>query len=119
MKDHFFKKKQVSGIRQPLYFRLSALGELAWTHDCIGWSKVGLPDHNRNNNKTERKLDLVTGEEDEHRKKSFAQIWEQNSWGSESKSGPGSILKNTGRIREILGIVIDQLKKALNKTSIK
>ena len=63
--------------------------------------------------------DPVGGEEDEHRKKSFAQIWEQNAWGSESKSGPGSILKNTGTIREILGIVIDQLKMALNKTSIK
>ena len=80
-----------------------------------------LPDYNQ----IERKPDsgeLVSeegGEDSEHRKKSFAEIWDQNVWGSSSKSGPGSLLRNTGRIREALGFVIDHLKIALNKTSIK
>ena len=59
------------------------------------------------------------GENSKHRKKSFEEIWEHNSWGREAKSGPGSLLKNTVRMRKTLGIVVEKLKIALGKNSIK
>jgi len=53
-----------------------------------------------------------------HRKKSFIKIWEHNLWSLDSKSGSGSILRNTVSIRNILGSLVTRIKNILKKDSI-
>ena len=57
-------------------------------------------------------------EDDAHRVKSFEKIFETNAWG-QSKSGPGSLIPETGRIRNVLDSVIEETKKYLNKDKIR
>ena len=45
-------------------------------------------------------------EDGSHRKESFQKIFDNNVWGSESKSGPGSLLSATVNIRNALNSVI-------------
>ena len=54
-----------------------------------------------------------------HRKDSFGKIYSKNSWGSETKSGPGSLMSSTVRIRQILDLVVEKLKIHLNKDTIR
>ena len=63
--------------------------------------------------------ELKESESSEHRKASFGKIFAKGEWGSKSKSGPGSLLSATIRIREMLGQVVDKLKIHLNKEVIR
>ena len=58
-------------------------------------------------------------EDGSHRKESFQKIFDNNVWGSESKSGPGSLLSATVNIRNTLHSVIDKVKLHLNKEKIR
>jgi hypothetical protein len=54
-----------------------------------------------------------------HRKHSFGKIYAKNVWGKKTKSGPGSLLSSTVRIRQILDLVLEKLKIHLNKATIR
>ena len=58
-------------------------------------------------------------ESGKHRSESFKKIFDQNLWGNETKSGPGSGISATINIRNILDIVINKLKTLLNKKIIR
>ena len=62
--------------------------------------------------------DNTSNEEKEQRKKSFEKIFDTNAWGK-SKSGPGSLISATDRIRKVLNSVIDELKHHLKKDKIR
>ena len=61
--------------------------------------------------------DLMT-EDTEHRKKSFAKVYENNEWGA-LKSGGGSLLRNSLVVIKVLNIVVEKLKKILGKEKIR
>ena len=88
--------------------------------DCLSW-KLGdsheyvLP---RNAKKIKLETMQTQSEDNEHRKESFKKIFKTNAWGK-SKSGPGSFLSATKRIRAILDSVIEQLKTYLNKDKLR
>ena len=63
--------------------------------------------------------ELIESESSEHRKASFGKIFAKGAWGSKSKSGPGSLLSATIRIRKMLDQVVDKLKIHLNKEVIR
>ena len=62
--------------------------------------------------------DKTSNEEKEQRKKSFEKIFDTNAWGK-SKSGPGSLISATDRIRKALNSVIDKLKQHLKRDKIR
>jgi len=90
-----------------------------WT-DCTTWTSRELterhfPSKHYISQKSE--TELVT-ETDMHRRERFQQIWDENTWGTGSKSGPGSLLENTANIRKVLTSVTDWIKLVLKKDSI-
>ena len=90
--------------------------------DCQKWNKIDTPSHkyalpvNALNSEDAEKAS--NEEDDAHRVKSFEKIFETNAWG-QSKSGPGSLIPATGRIRNVLDSVIEETKKYLNKDKIR
>ena len=83
-------------------------------------TKVELPKTGQNKfHKAMEKIKDEVGETSEHRKNSFGKIFEKGSWGSKSKSGPGSLLSSTVRMREILGKVVERIKIHLKKEKIR
>jgi len=64
------------------------------------------------------KVEKGVTESDLHRKESFQKIWSANAWGKETKSGPGSLLKNTNSMRRVLDRVVNKVKMTLKKESL-
>ena len=62
---------------------------------------------------------MKVGEDNDHRKKSFEQIFDTNAWGMGSKSGPGSYLNVTSNMRKSLAKVVDSIKLHLGKKKIR
>ena len=94
------------------------------TLDCLSWAPVLLPYHHpyklpTSEDNTKEDTDLTESETSQHRKESFERIFDTGEWGSQSKSGPGSLLSATIRIRKMLNLVVDKLKIHLNKEEIR
>ena len=92
------------------------------TYDCLSWKpvRIEMPKGEYHMKQEESNDDNNTDEEtSEHRRKSFAKIYEEGEWGSQSKSGPGSLLEATVRMREILGEVVDKIKDHLSSQKIR
>jgi len=90
-----------------------------WT-DCTTWSSRELTDRHfptKHYISQKSETELVT-ETDVHRRERFQEIWDENTWGTGSKSGPGSLLENTANIRKVLTSVTDWIKVVLKKDSI-
>jgi len=90
------------------------------TYDCISWTPVTIEMPKEKSKKPLKEINAENDSEEtsEHRRKSFAKIYADGEWGSESKSGPGSLLGATVRMREILGVVVDKIKDHLNVQNI-
>ena len=58
-------------------------------------------------------------ESGKHRSESFKNIFNQNLWGPETKSGHGSTISATSDIRNTLDMVIKKIKIHLNKNKIR
>ena len=61
----------------------------------------------------------LMAEDTEHRKKSFAKVYENDEWGKALKSGPGSLVRNSLVAIKVLNIVVEKLKKILGKEKIR
>lgn len=94
------------------------LSENNVTRDCVTWAALTKPKSETRPVNLESAPQKTASESDLHRKESFAKIWDGNSWGKEAKSGPGSLLENTLKMRKVLGLMIERIKKALNKDSV-
>ena len=98
--------------------KISQYSENLMSKDCQEWDKIETPSHKYilpiNTQKTESAKITNDEEDDEHRIKSFEKIFDTNAWG-QSKSGPGSLIPVTGRIRNVLKSVIEETKKYLKK----
>eukprot|EP00092_Neocalanus_flemingeri_P008003 GFUD01008635.1.p1 GENE.GFUD01008635.1~~GFUD01008635.1.p1 ORF type:complete len:329 (+),score=89.43 GFUD01008635.1:265-1251(+) len=105
------------------YLRKLKSTTLNSTLDCILWTPVSISPHpyklpdRTDNVKVEEKS--YKSESSGHRKDSFVEIYAKNAWGKESKSGPGSLLPSTIRIRNILDLLVEKLKTHLNKDKIR
>jgi len=91
------------------------------TYDCLSWKpvRIEMPKGEYHIKQEESNDDNNTDEEtSEHRRNSFAKIYEEGEWGSQSKSGPGSLLEATVRMRKILGEVVDKIKDHLSAQKI-
>jgi len=93
------------------------------TVDCITWEPVEILPHNTEGTARGREASRLEesyeSESSEHRKESFVNVFDKNMWfGGDSKSGPGSWLKNSRRIINILDIVIKRIKKQTGKRKI-
>ena len=90
--------------------------------DCQKWNMINTPSHKYVlpvfTQKSENVEKGSNEEDDKHRIKSFEKIFDTNAWG-ESKSGPGSLIPATGRIRNVLDSVIEETKKYLKKDKIR
>lgn len=92
------------------------------TLNCLNWSKVKTPIHPYKLPKSVGKVKFDNkspeSESSVHRKHSFVKIYAKNAWGKKTKSGPGSLLSSTVRIRKILDLVVEKLKIHLKKATI-
>ena len=91
------------------------------TKDCQKWNAVKTSSHKYVlpiNAKKSESADSSSNEEGDHRMKSFKKIFDTNAWG-QSKSGPGSLISATERIRAVLNAVIEETKKYLKKDKIR
>ena len=81
--------------------------------DCINWTPVRIempvPHDVIQQEETMEEIEETA----EHRKESFAKVYAESQWGSVVKSGPGSLMSQSVRMREILGIVVDKLKEQM------
>ena len=87
------------------------------TKDCQKWNVVKTPSHKYVlpiNAKKSESPESSSNEEGDHRMKSFKKIFDTNAWG-QSKSGPGSLISATERIRAVLNAVIGETKKYLKQ----
>jgi len=94
---------------------IPSLQSMSGPMDCLTW--LPLP-HSSSKPpvKVNKKPSLNIGtESDVDRAESFKQIWEDNAWGKETKSGPGSLIQNTVNMRKVLASVTDRIKLELNK----
>ena len=93
------------------------------TLNCLNWSKVKTPIHPYKLPKSVGKLKYddksPASESSVHRKHSFGKIYAKNAWGKKTRSGPGSLLSSTVRIRQILDLVVEKLKIHLHKATIR
>lgn len=105
--------------------RSLSLNHTNTTLDCMSWLPVSVPYHpfklptSENYKAANPEAELIESESSEHRKASFGKIFAEGAWGSKSKSGPGSLLSATIRIRKMLDQVVDKLKIHLNKEVIR
>lgn len=89
------------------------------TRDCVTWTPLPTQySEKQEARKASRKVEKGVTESDLHRKESFQEIWSANAWGKETKSGPGSLLKNTNNMRRVLDRVVNKVKLALKKESL-
>jgi len=81
--------------------------------DCIKWTpvRIEMPEPRDFIQKQETVEEIE--ETAEHRKESFVKVYAEGQWGSDVKSGPGSLMSQSVRMREILGIVVDKLKEQM------
>jgi len=91
------------------------------TRDCVTWTPLptqySSPKKDGKSSPSPVEKKRVT-ESDVHRKESFQKIWSANAWGKKTKSGPGSLLKNTNNMRRVLDRVVKKVKEILNKESV-
>ena len=91
--------------------------------DCVSWEPLEIKHHNMQVPERAKEdwilKQKVETESIEHRKESFAKIYEKNEWGSDSKSGPGSLLVNARRVINVLNILIERIKKKTGKDKIR
>eukprot|EP00092_Neocalanus_flemingeri_P055498 GFUD01065616.1.p1 GENE.GFUD01065616.1~~GFUD01065616.1.p1 ORF type:complete len:293 (-),score=77.32 GFUD01065616.1:35-913(-) len=102
------------------YKRKLKSGPLNSTVDCVSWEPVEILQHNIQDGSKRAwimKKKFET-ESSEHRKESFAKVYENNEWGMEAKSGPGSLLINAWRVIDVLNILIEKIKKKTGKDQI-
>lgn len=100
----------------------AVLSDDSITRDCVTWTPLptqysAKQEAYKSSSKVEKVEKGVT-ESDLHRKESFQKIWSANAWGKETKSGPGSLLKNTNSMRRVLDRVVNKVKKTLKKESV-
>jgi len=97
----------------------AALSDDSITRDCITWTPLPTQySAKQGANKLSSKIEKGVTESDLHRKESFEKIWSANAWGKETKSGPGSLLKNTNSMRRVLDRVVNKVKMTLKKESV-
>ena len=58
-------------------------------------------------------------ESSQHRQESFVRVFQNNAWGLEAKSGPGSLLINSRRVISILNILVEKIKKQTGKEKVR
>jgi len=89
------------------------------TRDCVTWTPLPTQySTKQGGRRLSSKVEKGVTESDLHRKESFQKIWSGNAWGKESKSGPGSLLKNTNSMRRVLDRVVNKVKMTLKKESL-
>ena len=93
------------------------------TVDCESWEQVEVLEHNKQvpegarlSEKVETNLEA---ESSDHRKESFAKVYDNDEWGKERKSGPGSLLENSWTVIKVLDILVEKIKKDLGKKKIR
>jgi hypothetical protein len=59
----------------------------------------------------------LDSESSDHRKDSFAKVYDNNEWGG-IKSGGGSLLRNAKQIIKVLNNLVEKMKKDLGKEQI-
>ena len=91
------------------------------TVDCVSWQHVEVLKHNRKGpgervegGEGKKQLD---SESSDHRKDSFAKVYDNNEWGG-IKSGGGSLLRNAKQIIKVLNNLVEKMKKDLGKEQI-
>ena len=89
-----------------------------FTLDCESWQRVDVLDHNKQGVVAKEIVDLES-ETSEDRKNSFAKVYANNEWGTERKSGPGSLLENSWTVITVLNILVEKIKKDLGKERIR
>ena len=107
-------------INQHLFFRQPRFTFSNITVDCESWERIEVLEHNkpgraRLSEKVETNLE---SESSEHRKESFAKVYENDEWGNERKSGPGSLLENSWTVIRVLNVLVEKIKKDLGKDRI-
>jgi hypothetical protein len=88
--------------------------------DCISEEPLEILPHNKPVPRRERKAwnpNAVT-ESSKHRKDSFAKIYKQDIWGG-TKSGPGSLLVNAGKIISVLDKLVVIIKEVTGKDKLR
>jgi len=88
-----------------------------FTLDCESWQRVDVLEHNKQGVVEKETVDLES-ETSEDRKNSFAKVYANNEWGTERKSGPGSLLENSWTVITVLNILVEKIKKDLGKERI-
>ena len=115
------KTKETGHIHEYLEKILQYNKNLA-SKDCQKWNLINTPFPKYVlpvlTQKSENVENASNEEDDKHRIKSFEKIFDTNAWG-QSKSGPGSLIPATGRIRNVLDSVIEETKKYLKKDKIR
>jgi len=85
----------------------------------VSWDPVEVLNHNKPEmNECLDSDQILVSEPSDHRRESFAKVYNNNEWGGEVKSGKGSKLKNAKTIMKVLDIIIKKLKKDLGKEQI-
>ena len=91
------------------------------TVDCESWEHVEVLEHNKPE-KARLSEDVETdleSESSEQRKESFAKVYANDEWGTERKSGPGSLLENSWIVIRVLNILVEKIKNDLGKDRIR
>jgi len=91
------------------------------TVDCESWEPVQVLAHNKPERaRLAEKVETdLESESSEDRKESFAKVYANDEWGKERKSGPGSLLENSGTVIRVLNILVEKIKKNLGKDVIR
>jgi len=86
------------------------------TMDCLTWKPVTLLDHNKQALEgAEIALTELQSEDSEHRRKSFAKVYDNNEWDPNVKSGGGSLVENSLVVIRTLNLVVEKIKKKTGK----
>lgn len=104
------------------YHRRLLEGGMSTTKDCISWNDINIDVHPyqlKHDKQSGNKVSNEGGETPKQRKKSFSKIYKKNLWGKESKSGPGSLIKNAQNIIKVLTVLVERIKVVLKKETIK
>ena len=91
------------------------------TVDCESWEHVEVLEHNKPEKArlSENVETDLESESSEQRKESFAKVYANDEWGTERKSGPGSLLENSWIVIRVLNILVQKIKNDLGKDRIR